>query len=736
MTNALVGRGVDRVDGRLKVTGGADFAADVPAAHVAHAVIVTSAIARGHVRVDATAAERAPGVLRVLTSANAPRLPGATKKVGSIDRLLQILQDDEIHYGDQPIAVVIADSYEAAEAAARRVVAHYQPAEHTHDIAAQQAKAYRPESLGPQAEPDSKRGDLERGFAAARVTIDATYTTQNQHHNPMEPHACMVVWQGPDKLTVYDTTQGIFNARQKVATTFGLPEDNVRIVSHFVGGGFGCKGSTWSHVVLAAMAARATERAVRLAITRPQMFGFVGYRPRTIQRVKLGADAQGHLTAVDHACVSETSRIDEFVEPCARTARMLYACANVATSHRLVRLDVPTPTFTRAPGEASGSFALESAMDELAYALAIDPLELRLRNQADKDLDENKPFSSKSLEACYAQAAQRFGWSRRHPRPGSMRDGALLVGWGMATATYPARQSPASAVARLRKDGSALVQAGTQDIGTGTYTIMSQIAADALGLPLTQVRFELGDSALPKTPVSGGSQTASSTGSAVKRACDALRVKLVRTALADPSSPLHGLAENEVAVSGGVMSAKSAPAKRETYAALIARSGQAEISAQLDTTPKPEQQGYSRHSFGAHFIEVKVDPDLKQVRVTRCVSAFAAGKILNRKTALSQFQGGIVWGIGLALTEHAVRDRSSGRIITRDLADYHVPVHADVPELDIIIVDEADAYVNEIGAKGIGEIGITGVAGALANAVYHATGKRVRDLPITLDKLI
>lgn len=736
MTQPLVGRGVDRVDGRLKVTGRADFAADVPAAHVAHAAIVSSAIARGHVRIDASAAERAPGVLRVLTPANAPRLPGATKKVGPVDRLLQILQDDEIHYGDQPIALVIADSHEAAQAAARLIVARYDPADHTHDIAAQQANAYKPASLGPQGEADSKRGDPDRGFASAHVTIDATYTTQNQFHNPMEPHACMAVWQGPDRLTIYDTTQGIFNARQKVAATFGLPEDNVRIVSHFVGGGFGCKGSTWSHVVLAAMAARATERAVRLAITRPQMFGFVGYRPRTIQRVKLGADAHGKLTAIEHACSSETSRIDEFVEPGARTTRMLYACPNVITSHRLVRLDVATPTFTRAPGEASGSFALESAMDELAYALAIDPLELRLRNHADHDEDEDKPFSSKSLKACYAQAAARFGWSRRHQRQGSMRDGAWLVGWGMATATYPARQSPASALARMRKDGSALVQAGTQDLGTGTYTIMSQIAADALGLPLERVRFELGDSALPKTPVSGGSQTASSTGSAVKRAADALRQKLVQTAIADARSPLHGVAESDVAVSGGVMSAKSAPAKREAYAVLIARTGQDEISAQLDTTPKPEQQGYSRHSFGAHFIEVKVDAELKHVRVTRCVSAFAAGKILNRKTALSQFQGGIVWGLGLALTEDGVRDHASGRILTRDLADYHVPVHADVPELDIIIVDEADAYVNEIGAKGIGEIGITGVAAAVANAVYHATGKRIRELPITLDKLV
>ncbi|HEX4351364.1 MAG TPA: xanthine dehydrogenase family protein molybdopterin-binding subunit, partial [Polyangiales bacterium] len=622
-----------------------------------------------------------------------------------------------------------------AQLAARAIVAHYTKTDLSIDLHAEVAHAYAPKSAGPSGETDSTRGDLAAGKAAGAATIEAVYTTQNQHHNPMEMHATTAVWQSDDKVTLYDSTQGVFNDRQKIATVFGLPEENVRIISHFVGGGFGCKGSTWSHVTLAAMAARSLKRPVKVVLTRPQMFGFVGYRPRTEQHVMLAADAHGKLTAIAHHSISETSRIDEFVEPCAMTTRMLYDCPNVETSHRLVRLDVPTPTFTRAPGEASGSFALESAMDELAYALHMDPLELRLRNYAERDPQEKLPWSSKSLKQCYHQAAERFGWSRRSQRPGSMRDGTRLVGWGMATATYPARQSPSSAVARFRSDGIALVQSGSQDIGTGTYTIMTQIAADALDLPLEKVRFELGDTTFPKTPVSGGSQTASSTGSAVKGAAAALRGKLMSSAISDDKSPLHGLHESDLEVVEGVIRAKRDPSKRDSYADVLARSGQPEIRVELDAKPKPDQAKYSRHSFGAQFVEVKVDPDLSEVRVTRCVSAFAAGKILNAKTALSQFQGGIVWGIGLALLEHTVRDPRNARVVTRDLADYHVPVNADVPELDVIMIDEVDPYVNEVGAKGIGEIGITGMAAAIANAVHHATGKRIHDLPITLDKL-
>jgi xanthine dehydrogenase YagR molybdenum-binding subunit len=424
------------------------------------------------------------------------------------------------------------------------------------------------------------------------------------------------------------------------------------------------------------------------------------------------------------------------VEPAAVATRMLYACPNVSTSHRLIKLDIPIPTFMRAPGESSGTFALESAMDELAVALKLDPLELRLKNYAERDEGEGKPWSSKSLRECYRQGAERFGWAKRRAQPRSVRDGHFLIGYGMASATYPARQSGSAAVARLRRDGSVLVQAGSQDIGTGTYTIMAQIAADALGMPVERVSFELGDTAMPETPVSGGSQTASSTGSAVKLAALALRDKLVQLAIADAKSPLHGLNASAIQANLGELVANGNPQQKESFLALLERTGQPELSAQASTQEKEERKQFSLHSFGAHFVEVRVDEDTGEVRVARAVGAFAAGKILNPKTARSQFLGGMVWGIGFALQEHTVRDERTGRVVTRDLADYHVPVHADVPALEVISVPEHDPHVNEIGAKGIGEIGITGITAAIANAVYNATGKRVRDLPITLDKLI
>ncbi len=737
MKDASVGSALSRVDGPLKVTGKAQYAAEIPVANVAHAVIVTSSAGRGHVlSVEASRAEQVPGVLRVLTHSNAPTLPGAKQKSDPNDRILQLLQDDEILYSDQPIAIVVAATLESAQEAAASISARYAPVPVSAELTGSSPGAYQPQQAGPAGSADSTRGNVEQALAKAAVRVDQTYTTPAQNHNPMEPHALTVVWQGDDHVTLYDTSQGIFGVRKKVAGLFGIPVENVRVISRFVGGGFGCKGSPWSHVGLAALAARVVKRPVKLVVTRQQMFSLVGHRPKTIQRLTLAADRAGKLLAMRHEVLSETSRFDEFVEPGAVQTRMLYSCPNVATSHRLLRLDIPTPTFMRAPGESTGTFALESAMDELAVALKLDPLALRLKNYAERDEGEDKPWSSKSLRECYAQAAARFGWAKRTAEPRSMRDGHWLVGYGMASATYPARQSASAAVAKLRKDGSVLVQAGTQDIGTGTYTIMAQIAADALGVPVARVTFELGDTALPETPVSGGSQTASSTGSAVKMAALALREKIIASAIADPQSALHGASPESVTLQGGALSLGADATKQDSLAALVRRSGQAELSAQASSKVKEERKKHSLHSFGAQFVEVRVDEDTGEVRVARAVGAFAAGKILNPKTARSQFYGGMVWGIGFALEEHTVRDARSGRVVTRDLADYHVPVHADIPALEVISVDEADPYVNEIGAKGIGEIGITGITAAIANAVYHATGKRVRDLPITLDKLI
>jgi xanthine dehydrogenase YagR molybdenum-binding subunit len=737
MSEPNVGKGLDRVDARLKVTGKAPYAAEVPVANVAHAVIVGSAVAKGRIAAfDTRPAEGAPGVLAVLTHRNAPKLTNANKAAGPVDRILQLLQDDTVVYADQPVALVVGETLEAAQYGATLVDVRYDASAPLSDMLASTGAAYAPKSAGPGGKTDSSRGDVDAAFSTAEFKVDAVFTTPVENHNPMEPHATIAAWQGEDRLTLYDATQGIFGVRKKIATVFDLPADHVRVINHYVGGGFGCKGSPWSHVALAAMAARVVGRSVKLVVTRPQMFALVGHRPQTAQRVALGADAAGKLVAIRHEVISETSSFDEFVEPSAVQTRMLYACPNVATSHRLVRLDIGTPTFQRAPGESTGTFALESAMDELAVALQMDPIELRLRNYAEVEPEEGKPWSSKSLRACYSQGASRFGWARRTPRPGSMRDGRSLVGWGVATATYPARQSPSSAIARMRADGTALVQAGSQDIGTGTYTIMTQIASDTIAIPIERVRFELGDTTFPETPVSGGSQTASSTGSAVKMAGLELRRRLVQAAVSDAASPLHGLDADAVDAVDGVLVSKNDASKRDLYEAIVTRSGAGEIAAEVHTDEKADRKKYASHSFGAHFVEVRVDQDFGTIRVARVVGAFAAGKILNAKTARSQFIGGIVWGIGLALHERTVRDPRSARVVTRDLADYHVPVNADVPAVDIVTIDEDDPYVNEIGAKGVGEIGITGIGAAIANAVYHATGRRIRDLPITLDKLL
>ncbi len=737
MKRSLVGTAIDRVDGRKKVTGGAVYAAEVEVAHVAYAAIVGSTVGRGRVRaIETRAAEAAPGVLAVLTHRNAPRLPGATGKHEPNERVVQVLQDDVVWYSDQPIALVVADTLERAQHAAALVSAEYDATAPVADIDADLAAAFVPEPSNPRSPTQTSRGDVAAGLAAAKTRIDATYTTPVETHNPMEPHATIAVWQGADHLTLYDSTQAIFNVRRRLAAIFGLAPENVRVISHFVGGGFGSKGAPWSHVPLAALAARVAGRAVKLAVTRPLLQSLAGHRPRTVQKLQLGADARGRLTAISHDVVSETSRFDQFIESCTGVTRMLYACPNLATVQRLVKIDVPTPTYTRAPGESTGTFALESALDELAHAAGIDPVELRRRNHADRDPEGGKPWSSKSLLECYRRGAEAIDWPRRRTAVRATRDGHWLVGLGMASATRPSRQQPASARARMLADGRAVVQAGTQDIGTGTYTIMTQIAGDALALPFGDVRFELGDTEFPETPPSVGSFTAVSTGTAVHNACTALRRKLIEQATGDPASPLHGLGADEIEADDGALFARKDRGRRDGYAAIVTRSGRPEIAVELATEPAAEREAYSVHGFGAVFARVRVDDELGEVRVDRLVGAFAAGRILNPKTARSQLIGGMVWGIGQALCEHSVRDARTARMVTRDLADYHVPVHADVPDIEVILVPEEDPHVNAIGAKGMGELSTPGVAGAIANAVYHATGIRVRDLPITPDKMV
>ena len=625
-----VGKPLDRVDGPLKVTGRAPYAPETAVANSVHAVLATSAIAVGRiVAIDATKAKAAPGVLAVITHENAPRLAGA-KERGQGDRVLQLLQDDVIVYADQPIAVVVAGTREQAQHAATLLAVKYEARTPNVDLARETSAPVTPEKTA-RGPTDTSTGNFDAALARATARIDHTYTTPIENHNPMEPHGTVAIWHAEDRLTVYDATQGVFTVRKRLAQLFGLPPDNVRVISLYLGGGFGCKGTPWSHVPLAAMAARVVRRPVRLSLTRHQMFSLVGHRPVTEQRLVLGADANGKLLAVRHDVRSATSRFDEFVEAAAAQTRMLYACDAVRTSHRLVRLDISTPTFTRAPGEASGTFALESAMDELAYALKMDPLALRLANYAEKDPSTGKPFSSKSLRACYQQGAERFGWARRKPAVRAMRDGRYLVGWGMATATYPAGQSAAVAVARIRADGTAIVQTGSQDLGTGTYTIMGQIAADALGVSVSRVRVELGDTRLPEAPLSAGSRTASSVGSAVKGAATRARAQLVAMAIADPRSPLRGLPPDAITVTNGQLQASGD--RRDSYAAVLARAGKTEVGARYDAQENPARKDRSLHAFGAQFAEVRVDPDTCEVRVSRFVGAFAAGKILNAKTA-------------------------------------------------------------------------------------------------------
>jgi xanthine dehydrogenase YagR molybdenum-binding subunit len=733
----LVGQPLNRTDGHAKVTGSAVYAGEQAVPGVTWAVLVTSTVPSGRISTIATArAEKMRGVLLVMTHLNTVRLAeggqlGVNPPAG---RMLSLLQDDQVHYNNQPVALVVADTLEHAQDAARMVRVTYSESPAQLDFARAKGAAKVPKLLRG-APADTRRGDFEAGWSAARSRVDAVYTTPVETHNPMEPHAILAHWEG-ERLTLHDTSQNVGGVRSTVAARFGMDPELVRVVSPFVGGGFGCKGSAWSQVMLAAMAARKVGRPVKLALERPQMFGMVGYRPRTEQRLRLGAAADGRLTAVAHEVTASSSLFEDWIESSALLTRMLYSSDSQLTSHRTVPLNYGVPTFTRAPGLASGSFALECAMDELATALGMDPIALRLRNEPDRDPESGLPWSSRSLRQCFAAGAERFGWSRRDPAPRSMHNGPLLAGWGVATAAYPAHRSPASAAATLFPDGTALVQSGTHDLGTGTYTVMAQIAADVLGLPLDKVRFELGDTSLPPAPGAGGSQSVASVAPAVQAAAMAAREQLVALAVADPRSPVHGASPEGVAVAGGWLFPKANPQQREPVQALLARHGGAPLRAVRDSRPGAEAHAYSMHSFGAVFAEVNVDPDLGVITVPRIVAAYGVGNLMNRKTGHSQLMGGITWGLSMALMEKTEMDPRTGRAVNGNLADYHVPVNADVGGIDIIVVDETDPHINPLGAKGIGEIGIVGVAAAIANAVWHATGRRVRDLPLTLDKLL
>ncbi|HYY95986.1 MAG TPA: xanthine dehydrogenase family protein molybdopterin-binding subunit [Pyrinomonadaceae bacterium] len=734
----VVGRPLDRVDGRLKVTGAARFAAEWPLEHMAHAVLLGSTIANGRIKsFDMSAAEKVPGLLHVMTHENAPRLkPVFTNPAeGDAAGRRVPLQSPTVYYAGQYIAMVVAETLEQARHAAELIRVTYDEQPPAAEMDKERGKAYVPKQKVAGKPADTLRGNTDAGLAAADVRVDETYRTPTEHHNPMEPHATIAAWDG-DRVTVYDATQYTYGVRHAVAASFGIPEENVRVVCKFTGGAFGCKGTVWSHVPLAAAAAREVRRPVKLVTTRQQMFANMGHRAETEQHVVLGAQRDGRLTAIIHEGISHNSTYDEFVEPFTKPTQMMYACDNFRASQRLVPLNVGTPTYMRAPGETPGMFALESALDELSYKLNIDPVRLRLVNHADTDPDTHLPWSTKLLKECYQTGAERFGWSRRKAQPASMRDGRYLVGLGMATAVYPVNHFPSSARVRIRQDGSVLAECSTHDLGTGTYTVLTQVASETLGLPPERIEVVIGDTNLPKAMVSGGSSTVMSVGTSVQGAARAAIAKLLDAARADSRSPLYGASADQVLARDGRVVLKSDPAKGEAYRDLLARAGMKEVEGTYDTQFDDKNKKFSSHSFGAHFAEVRVDRDFGEVRVTRFAGVFDIGRVMNRKTGESQMRGGIIMGIGMALMEESVIDPNLGIIVNRDLAEYHMPVHADVPSIDVVLLDNFDEHASPIGAKGAGEIGIVGAAAAIANAVYHATGVRVRDLPITPDKLI
>ena len=734
-TRGFIGQPLDRVDGRAKVTGAARYSADAPVDAPLFAVIVQSTIARGKMTaIDETATRAVPGVVEVVTHKNAPRVPAIPFDFTMpVQEELAPLQSDEVHYDGQHVAAVVGATFEAARegAALLRIAYEAQPAEVTME-AAQQVEL--PEQwFGSDAQP--RRGEPEAAFAASDVKVDASYVTPAENHNPLEPSVTVAEWRDGE-LTVHDSTQWVRGTRAALAKHFDLDEERVRVIAPFLGGGFGCKGFFWPHTVIAAMAAKLTNRPVKLVLSREQMFTSCGRRSQTHQRLRVGASHDGTLQAALHDVLSESSRVGTFVETAGGVTEMLYAIPNVAITHRLARLDVPTPTAMRAPGEAPGSFALGSALDELAYACGLDPLAVLRRNHADTDPSNGLPFSSKHLLACYERGAEAFGWNTRTHAPRSMRDGDELIGWGVATATYPGMRAPAEARVTIEPDGTIDVASATHDLGTGMYTILAQIAADVLGVNPRSVRVRIGDSSFPVAPVAGGSMSSASVGPAVQAAAQRAYDDARTIAISSGASPLHGLHEDAVEVRDGVLRAKDDPSRTMTYADVVRLGGTGAIEALGSVGPGDEGERFSFHSFGAQFVEVRFDEELARLRVSRALGVFDCGRILNAKTARSQMIGGITWGIGMALFEETVRDARAGGVVTNNLADYHVPVNADIPNVEVEFVEEPDYKLNPLGARGVGEIGITGVAAAVANAVYHATGVRVRDLPIVPEKLL
>ncbi|MVW63986.1 molybdopterin-dependent oxidoreductase [Massilia sp. NEAU-DD11] len=734
------GMAVSRTDGRAKVTGAAHYAAEIPAPDLAYGVVVSGTVARGHIKaIDTEAARGVPGVIDVITHENRPKMRGndlaykdMTAPGGSPFRPLF---SSRVFWSGQPVALVVAETFEAARHAASLVRVTYDIEEHDTNLLATLNRAYKPRPMKAGFTPPGSKGDADQAFATAPVKIEAEYYNAVEHHNPMEMFASTVVYGEDGHLTIYDKTQSSQNSRWYVSHVFGLSKNKVTVRNPYVGGAFGSGLRPQYQLPLAVMGALKLKRSVRVVLTRRQMFSF-GHRPETWHKIKLAADRDGKLQAVWHEAIQETSRLEDYVEVVVNWSGQLYACDNIHLGYQLVEQDRATPIDMRAPGAAHGVHALEVAMDELAYELRMDPLAFRLKNYAEHNHLEDKPFSSKELRQCYRLGAERFGWKDRPVEPRSMRDGDELVGWGMATGIWDSLVMIARVSAVLHADGRLVVSSAASDIGTGTYTVMAMIAAERLGLPLERVTFQLGDSTLPLAPVEGGSSHVTTVGGGVAGACDKLKATLLK--LAQKAPAFKGLKLKDVEFNDGRIHPHGQPEQGILLSDLLAQAGRERIEEKYLMTPQMlKQRKFSRAVHSAVFVEVRVNERLGMVRVTRAVSAVAAGRIINAKTAASQVSGAVVWGISQALHEETFTDHRLGRFMNHNYAEYHVAVNKDIPAIEVIFADEEDRIVSkQLGAKGVGEIGIVGVAAAVANAVFHATGKRLRTTPITPDKVL
>jgi xanthine dehydrogenase YagR molybdenum-binding subunit len=731
-----IGQNFTRREALLKVTGTADYAADHHPAGMLYAVMAVSSIARGRViSLDVPAALAHPGVVEVMTPENAPALAHhPDDKPNHFAFRMDLLQDSRVRYANQPIAVVVAKSLEAATEGAVLLAPVYEREDAA--VRFEDAEAFVPAAVGVGSPPVQGRGDVEAGLRDAAQRVDVTYDTPAQYHNALEPHAIIAQWQG-GKLLIDTPSQGMAIAQGRIAGLFGMAPEDIYIRSPYLGGGFGGKGLIAGPQVLGIMAAKLVGKPVKLVMRREQLYGPVGHRGMTRQHLRLGADAGGALTAIDHHTLTASSRFDDFFEPSGGVTHTLYATPALQTRYDAVRLDTGTPLFVRGPGEASGSVALEGAIDELAEACGMDPLEFRLKNYAETEPLTGKPFTSKALRECYAQGATRFGWAKRPLAPRSMTDAAgLLTGWGVGTATFPAHMFHANARAEIRADGSGLVEIGAQDMGQGAWTALAQIAADGLSLDMDKLEFRIGTSDLPDAGIAGGSAHTATAGSAIHNATGAAIAALADIAMRDENSPLFGAGNAGVVSRDGHLYRRDDESRGESYAAILQRAGLPAVEGTGEgAADQAVMEKYAAHAHGAVFAEVKVDPDLGQIRVTRLVGAFAAGRVINPRMVESQYLGGMIWGVSFALQEEAIMDTRTGRFVNGNLSEYHVPVNADIPSVEAILVNEHDPHINALGIKGVGEIGITGTAGAIVNAIWHATGVRVRSMPVTLDKL-